>query len=90
MSGNGSGSASSPLTDEQRASWTEKGFFRIPAFASPETSLLGPRVEREPAVIDARVAFAQSEEVLVWTQRECERRLVERCLRDGRDASADR
>jgi phytanoyl-CoA hydroxylase len=28
---------SDPVTDEQRASWTERGFFRIPGFAPPVT-----------------------------------------------------
>ncbi len=43
---------SGALNDGQRTSWTEKGFFRIPAFAAPETcqAMLArvTRVVREP------------------------------------------
>ncbi|MBV8463780.1 MAG: hypothetical protein JO368_10825, partial [Acidimicrobiales bacterium] len=42
------------LTDEQRRSWTERGFFRLPGFAPPETceGMLSrvTQVVREPAL----------------------------------------
>ncbi len=45
---------STALTDEQRASWNERGFFRIAGFAEPGTcqSMLHRVIEivREPAV----------------------------------------